>query len=101
MGIKNSWSHMSQDAKLKKLLLIEGLCESLRSSLFEGDYRTWSQQRLGMFFSFRVVVVWWWWFVWLRWFFFPPKFQKELTFFFLFFFLFFFSLFLFPGAVMG
>ena len=56
MGIKNSWSHMSQDAKLKKLLLIEGLCESLRSSLFEGDYRTWSQQRLGTFLSFRV---WW------------------------------------------
>ena len=50
MGIKNSWSHMSQDAKLKKLLLIEGLCESLRSSLFEGDYRTWSQQRLGKVF---------------------------------------------------
>ena len=48
MGIKNSWGRMTDDAKLKKLLLIEGLCESLRSSIFEGDYRTWAQERLGM-----------------------------------------------------
>ena len=47
-AIKSSWGRMSDDAKLKKLLLIEGLCESLRSSVFEGDhYRKWAQDRLG------------------------------------------------------
>jgi len=50
-AIKGSWGRMTNDAKLKKLLLIEGLCESLRSSIFEDDdYRKWAQHRLGKFF---------------------------------------------------
>ena len=41
---------MSNEAKLKKLLLLEGLCESLRSSVFEEEeYRRWALQRLGRF----------------------------------------------------
>ena len=57
-AIKGSWSRMTNDAKLKKLLLIEGLCESLRSSIFEGDdYRQWAQHRLGTLFVVVVFVV--------------------------------------------
>jgi myosin heavy subunit len=47
-SLKSTWGRMSNEAKLKKLLLLEGLCESLRSSIFEEEeYRRWALQRLG------------------------------------------------------
>ena len=49
-SLKSTWGRMSNEAKLKKLLLLEGLCESLRSSVFEEEeYRRWALQRLGRF----------------------------------------------------
>jgi hypothetical protein len=51
-AIKSSWARMNDEAKLKKLLLIEGLCESLRASIFEDvTYKTWAQRRLGAVMS--------------------------------------------------
>ena len=46
-GIQSSWGRMSDEAKMKKLLLVEAMCESLRSTVAEeGEYQKWAQHRL-------------------------------------------------------
>ena len=47
-SLQSTWGRMSTQAKLRKLLLLEGLCESLRSSIFEEEeYKQWAIDRLG------------------------------------------------------
>lgn len=54
-SLKSTWKRMSNEAKLKKLLLLEGLCESLRASIFEEEeYQNWALRRLGRFLCFEL-----------------------------------------------
>ena len=46
-NLKSTWPRMSEEAKVRKLLLLEGLCESLRSTVRPPpSYGEWSRDRL-------------------------------------------------------